>query len=263
MLEIVLDFTEKIRYILCNMLAKQSEYDCVSQFMSKWEGRIMTSSLNQYTYEYFKKDIMTFALKPGEPVSAAKIAERYNVSRTPAREALVKLETEGLVDIFPQSKSLISKIDVERAKQEWFIRKTLEMGMVDGLFEKVQESDIMRMRVYCCKMVELSEGPRTHEAAYEYLMCDNEFHSMTYHIAGQDLAADMIANTMAHYNRIRLLIDLDTFYMNRTVTTHEQLIKYIESKDKEKYRELLDKHLSYITQDIEDMRAHNPDLFKS
>ncbi len=222
----------------------------------------MNSSLNQLTYDYLKKDIMTFSLKPGEPVSAAKIAERYHVSRTPAREALVKLETEGLVDIFPQSKSVISKIDVERAKQEWFIRKTLELGMVDGLFECVQKSDILKMRSFCRKMEEISELARNHELAYEYLRCDNEFHAMTYHIAGQSLAAEMIANTMAHYNRIRLLIDLDNYYKDRTVSTHEKLIRCIESGDREGYRSLLEKHLGYITQDIEDMRKQNPDLFK-
>ncbi|MBR5931425.1 MAG: GntR family transcriptional regulator [Lachnospiraceae bacterium] len=222
----------------------------------------MNSSLNQLTYDYLKKDIMTFSLKPGEPVSAAKIAERYHVSRTPAREALVKLETEGLVDIFPQSKSVISKIDVERAKQEWFIRKTLELGMVDGLFERVQQSDILKMRSFCRKMEEISELARNHELAYEYLRCDNEFHAMTYHIAGQSLAAEMIANTMAHYNRIRLLIDLDNYYKDRTVSTHEKLIRCIENGDREGYRTLLEKHLGYITQDIEDMRKQNPDLFK-
>ncbi len=223
----------------------------------------MNSTLNQLTYEYLKKDIMTFALKPGEPVSAAKIAERYHVSRTPARESLVKLETEGLVDIFPQSKSVISKIDVDRAKQEWFIRKTLELGMVDGLFSRVQKSDILKMRGFCRKMEEISDMPRNHDLAYEYLRCDNEFHAMTYHIAGQSLAAEMIANTMTHYNRIRLLIDLDNTNKDRTVSTHEQLIRYVEEGKKEEYRELLGKHLGYITQDIEEMRKQNAELFKS
>ena len=65
----------------------------------------MERTLNQETYDRFKKDIMTFACKPGEPVSAAKLADRYHVSRTPAREALVKLKAEGLVDIFPQSET--------------------------------------------------------------------------------------------------------------------------------------------------------------
>lgn len=223
----------------------------------------MRNSLNQSTYDRFKMDIMTFALKPGEVVSAAKIAERYNVSRTPAREALVKLETEGLVDIFPQSKSIISQIDINRANQEWFIRKTLEMGMVDKLFEKVKDSDILKMRSFCRKMEEVSQGEKTNESAYEYLINDNEFHAMTYHIAGEDLAADMIKNTMAHYNRIRLLIDLEYSHKDRTVSTHEQLIQHLEQKNKEAYRELLGTHLSYITQDIEDIRKQNPELFKT
>ena len=68
----------------------------------------MEKNLNESTYERLKKEIMTFALVPGEAISAAKIAARYGVSRTPAREAIVKLEKEGLVDIYPQSKTLVS-----------------------------------------------------------------------------------------------------------------------------------------------------------
>jgi len=222
----------------------------------------MANSLNQQTYERLKRDIMTFALKPGEPVSAAKIAERYNVSRTPAREALVKLETEGLIDIYPQSMSVISKIDVDRFKQEWFIRTTLEMGMVDKLFDRVKESDTLKMRAFCRKMEEVAETAITHESAYEYLRNDNEFHAMTYHIAGEHLAAELISNTMAHYNRIRLLIDLDNYYQGRTVSTHEQLIQHIENREKEAYRELLRKHLDYITTDIPEAIAANPGFFK-
>lgn len=222
----------------------------------------MNSSLNQLTYDYLKKDIMTFSLKPGEPVSAAKIAERYNVSRTPAREALVKLEIEGLVDIYPKSKSVISKIDIERAKQEWFIRKTLEMGMVDDLFNRIRQSDILEMRAFSRKMIEISQGEKTHDTVYEYLLSDNQFHALTYNIAGQKLSAVMIANTMAHYSRIRILTDLDKYYQDRTVNTHEQLIDLLEDNNREGYRALLEKHLDYIIDDIEDMRVANPDLFK-
>lgn len=77
----------------------------------------MEKNLNEFTYQKLKKDIMTFVLVPGEAISAAKIAERYGVSRTPAREAIVKLQKEGLVDIYPQSKSLVSWINMERIRQ--------------------------------------------------------------------------------------------------------------------------------------------------
>ncbi|MCR5419413.1 MAG: GntR family transcriptional regulator [Lachnospiraceae bacterium] len=222
----------------------------------------MNSSLNIQTYEHLKRDIMTLALKPGEPVSAAKIAEKYEVSRTPAREALVKLEAEGLVDIYPQSKSEISKIDVARAKQEWFIRRTLELGVVDGLFDNIKDSDVLKMRSYGRKMEEIAVDTMTPDMAYEYLVCDNAFHAITYYIAGEKLAAEVVGNTMAHYNRVRLLADLENSFKDRTMTTHEQMLKCIENKDKEGYRELLIEHLGYFEGDIKAIRAANPDIFK-
>ncbi len=222
----------------------------------------MTGSLNQITYNEFKKDIMTLALRPGEQVSAMKVAERYNVSRTPAREALVKLEAEGLIDIHPQSKSVISKIDVKRAKQEWFIRKTLELGMVDALFDRVMPDDITKMRFISNKMKDIAKSTDARERAYEYLQCDLDFHSMTYIAADQELAADVIGTTMAHYNRIRILADLESFNKERTVNTHEQMLRYLETGEKESYRTLLARHLGYITQDIVNLQMKDPTLFK-
>lgn len=52
----------------------------------------MEKSLNEETYEKLKYDIMNFKLLPGDSISAQKIALRYDVSRTPAREAIVNLE---------------------------------------------------------------------------------------------------------------------------------------------------------------------------
>lgn len=222
----------------------------------------MDISLNQRTYDRLKKDIMTFSLKPGEPVSAAKIAERYQVSRTPAREALVKLETEGLVDIFPQSKSMISKININRAKQEWFVRKTLEIGMIDAFFENVTPEDIQEMKDYCLKLKCIGDSPRNHETAFDYLDCDNHFHAVTYRVAGEKLAAGIIHNTMAHYNRMRLLLDLDNLNKDRTISDHNRLIELVEKNDREGYRVMLNRHLGHIVADIESIRKLQPEIFE-
>lgn len=221
----------------------------------------MDKSLNQQTYDRCRKDIMTFALKPGEPVSAAKLAERYNVSRTPAREALVRLQSEGMVDIFPQSKSMISKIDITRARQEWFIRKTLEIAMTDAFFEHVTQKDIEEMKKYARVCERIGEQPRNHETSYEYLINDNKFHAVTYYVAGEALAAEIIGSTMAHYSRVRLLVDLDNENKDRTVADHEDLIRLIEAGDKEGYRAALGKHLGRVIGDIELMNKQAPHLF--
>jgi len=221
----------------------------------------MDNSLNQITYERFKKDILTFSLKPGDTVSAAKIADRYSVSRTPAREALVKLESEGLVDIIPQSKSVISKIDINKARQEWFIRSSLELGMIDRFFERVTDEDVEKMRFFNNKMHELAKCPRDHENSYQYLLADNAFHAVTYEVSGEKLAANVIGNTMAHYSRLRFLTDLDEYYQGRTSTGHTELLGLVEKRDVEGYRRALKIHLGHILNDIVDLEKLFPDYF--
>ncbi|MCR4739083.1 MAG: GntR family transcriptional regulator [Lachnospiraceae bacterium] len=222
----------------------------------------MDISLNQITYERLKKDIMTLALKPGEPVSASKIATRYGVSRTPAREALVRLQDEGMVDIYPQSKSEISKIKVGRIKQEWFVRKSLEMGMVDSFFEGVTEDDLNRMRECVKRLETLGMTPRDHESAYEYIQRDDEFHRITHLAAGKSLAADIISNTLPNYRRLRLLIDLENANKDRTINDHLKLVMFAEKGQKEEYRDFLKEHLSHIIKDMSDMKEQFPDMFE-
>lgn len=221
----------------------------------------MDNSLNQTTYERFKQDILMFNLKPGDTVSAAKIAERYNVSRTPAREALVKLETEGLVDIIPQSKSVISRIDIDKARQEWFIRRTLELGMVDRFFENLSNEDISQMEYHNKVMEERAKEAQSHENVYAYLLADNDFHAVTYRVSGEYMSENVIKSFRAHYSRLRFLTEIDNYHQGRTVSGHEELISLLKRRDKEAYRRMLSKHLDYIITDIGEMEKVFPDYF--
>ena len=222
----------------------------------------MDISLNQQTYERLKKDIMTFSLKPGEPVSAQKVAERYEVSRTPAREALVRLQDEGLVDIFPQSRSVVSRISRKRVRQEWFVRKSLELAMVEAFFDKLTDKDLSDMQERAAAMLKAGEAPRTHETAFAYLKCDDDFHSVMYRVAGETLAASIIENTLPDYHRIRLLVDLDNVYRDRTIDDHARLIELAVKKDVKGYYAMLDRHLSHIVEDMKFLGEQFPELFE-
>ena len=249
-----------------NMLVRGAVQKLQREYGAFWKGH-MDNSLNQLTYERLKKDILTFTLKPGDTVSAEKVAKRYEVSRTPARESLVKLETEGLVDIIPQSKSVISKIDLNRARQEWFVRKSLEMAMLDKVFENVKSKDITRMKKYNDQMLKLADKSRgcspdeAAQASYEYLMADNAFHEVTYEVAGESLASSVIANTRAHYSRLRFLTEQNSKYRDRTLSGHSELIAFLKEGDKAGYRKALTTHLDHIIHDIDDLKEIYPDYF--
>ena len=80
-------------------------------------------------------------------------------------------------------------------------------------------------------------------------------------MAGETLAAGIIESTMAHYSRIRLLVDLDNQNKDRTVADHGELIRLVEAGDKEGYRAALSTHLGRVIGDIEQMNILAPELF--
>ena len=73
-----------------------------------------------------RSEIVSLARKPGEPLAEKELTEAYGVSRTPFREAILRLANEGLVDIFPQSGTFVSRIPQRALPEAIVIRTALE-----------------------------------------------------------------------------------------------------------------------------------------
>ena len=87
-------------------------------------------------YRDLKEKILKNKLLPGDKLVEMEIASKLDVSRTPVREALKKLEKEGLVTSFPRKSYIVSKISVKEAKNLYIVRKSLEPLCVELLAEK-------------------------------------------------------------------------------------------------------------------------------
>src|SRR5690606_32776224 len=73
-----------------------------------------------------RREIVTAAIVPGTQISEQSLCERYGVSRTPVREAMLRLAGEGLVNIYPQVGTFVTRIDLEKVREAHFIREALE-----------------------------------------------------------------------------------------------------------------------------------------
>ncbi|WBS00457.1 GntR family transcriptional regulator [Pseudoduganella sp. SL102] len=84
-------------------------------------------------YEHLRAAIVTLAFKPGTDLDRNELARCYGVSVTPVRDALLKLEEEGLVDIFPQHGTRVSAVDIDSARHAHFLRLALELEIARTL----------------------------------------------------------------------------------------------------------------------------------
>ena len=84
-------------------------------------------------FERLRGMIISLELPPGSPLSRAALAGQFGVSSTPIRDALMRLEEEGLVDVFPQYATVVSRVDVRLAQQAHFLRQAIELEIVRAL----------------------------------------------------------------------------------------------------------------------------------
>ena len=100
------------------------------------------SSVQSAVYNALRNNIMSLQLKPGTVMSTQEIAQKLDVSRTPVREAFIRLQRDGLVDIFPQKETIVSRIDFNKVEQERFVRESLECSNIELFAEKCTRKDI-------------------------------------------------------------------------------------------------------------------------
>lgn len=233
-----------------------------------------TESLNDLTYRKLKKDIMTFVLVPGDVISAQKVANRYQVSRTPAREAIVKLEKEGLLKILPKSGTYVARINLDRANQEWFVRMSLECSMADRFVENCNEQVLNEMKENLELLRRLTEyqiarhegRQKEEEPEMEHVSridIDNSFHDMIYECSKEALAREIIDTQMTHYNRIRFLAEMNSEQIShKTVAEHLALIEAAQKKDGKAFARILKKHVRRIEIDQQEIIDRFPDYFE-
>jgi GntR family transcriptional regulator, rspAB operon transcriptional repressor len=216
-----------------------------------------SNSLNDLTYNKIKDDIMNMTLEPGMDVSVQKLSERYGVSRTPVREAIVRLQQSGLVVIFPHRKTVVSKIDLQRVHQEWFIRTSLEAAVVDEFIHKCSElvTDTMQ------ELVNKQKKYLDKEYFRKFYSKDNRFHQLIFETAGEELSWSTIENIASHYNRILLLYGKMIGIEFSVIDNHEKIVKAAYKRDVEAMRKAVMEHSTNQLEQIKCMSKKYPQFF--
>ena len=215
--------------------------------------------MNDVTYSQIREDIMNMNLEPGTDVSVQKLSERYGVSRTPVREAVVRLQQSGLVEIYPQRKTVVSQIDLQRVREEWFIRTSLEAAVVDEFIRKCSE-------LVADTMLELVTKQKKYldkEHFREYYMKDNRFHQLIFETAGEALAWRTIEDTSSHFNRMRLLHGKMNGVQQEALDQHEKMVIAARKRDSDAMRVLVKEHSNNLLDQITIMSKQYPQFFSN
>ncbi len=180
----------------------------------------------EYTYRVLRENIMTLHLPPGSVLQETRIADMLSLSRTPVREALFKLRKEFLVEVYPQSGSVVSPIDLEILREGVFMRMQVESAIITRLFGNLNDVLIQQMRDNLGKQKALLHA-NDPEIAYEFLRLDDEFHRFTYLAGRKDSVYYACKSLSSQFDRVRHLIIMNG-QMNQTTLYEEHKLLYMQ-----------------------------------
>ena len=197
-------------------------------------------------YLMIKQDIVGGVLRANERLVTEKLATQYSVSRTPVREALKKLEKDGLAEMKSNAGAVVKDIDIDEVSDIYEIRKALEVIALKKAFIRGISLETMEYLKICCK--KRKEGASL-EIQREN---DREFHSAIYRACGSKILYDMMENYMVLLSSFsvtsRIMKERDMERDMLSNIEHERILAAIEKKNQEEAVELLSAHIDSAIQ---------------
>jgi len=200
-------------------------------------------TLSEIVYEKIKDSIITHVYKFGSRLYLKNLSAEMNVSMIPVREALRKLEQEGLIEIIPNRGAIVKTYTIKDLIEIYDLRRQLESLAVEILVNKINQSDLDELKKIC-KLDEKSLGKGNLEDHNKY---NREFHESLINFSQN-------SRLIKFYNELNgqmyTLVSITTIFSytngegaKYNTRKHREIIKALEQKDVEQAKKIIQEHI--------------------
>ncbi len=209
-------------------------------------------------YADLRARIVRLELAPDTTLDRSELAARYEVSQSPVREAVLRLEQDGLVQSFPQSRTVVTRIDVVRIREEHFLRVAVESEVVRQLAETPDPAVVTKLKGLL-RLQEALVGDV--EQADLFKQLDEAFHEALFEAVGQTNLHRHIVARSGHLARVRTLDLPKEGKMRAVLDGHQAIVEAIAAGDPAAATLAMRRHLSGTIERLPGLRAERPDFF--
>lgn len=218
----------------------------------------IAGSTVQRVYDDLRKRIITIQLPPDTTLARTELTETYEVSQTPIREAMQLLKQEGLVRIYPQSRTVVTRIDVPQIYEAHFLRVALETEVCRRLALEPDPSTVMRARSII-KMQEAVADDPDQLSIFQEL--DELFHQTLFAGVKRGGLHQLIRERSGHLERIRRLHLPEQGKIINILAGHRAIVEAIAEGNEAAAVAAIRDHLSRTVSKVENLRAEFPHYF--
>ena len=210
-----------------------------------FSGRHDRRKVTDWVYEEVREAIIGLRLKPGEPLREAAIAEQLGVSKTPVREALARLEREGLVETASFKGAVVSGYSDEDLREIYELRELLEGAAARIAAETIREGALEQLESLVSEGRRLRGTPRSAELA-DLL---GEFDRVIFDQVENRRIRGLIANLQAHLTRVGKLTEEIPGRVDASVDEHDRIVSAIRARDPDGAERAMRDHIRSVLAD--------------
>lgn len=202
-------------------------------------GPIRRTALHDTLVSHLRDMIIEGDLSPGTRLHEGQLGEQLGVSRTPLREAIKYLASEGLVELVPSRGAVVKRFSAKDVHDMLTVLQTLEELAGKLACEAASDAGIAEVRALHDEMVRRYKvGDRL-----QYYKLNQQIHSAIVQLAENAALADMHAVLQTRLKRIRFIGHEGPEKWAAAVAEHDEMIAALEARDKAKLSEVLGRHL--------------------
>lgn len=186
--------------------------------------------LRDVVFNTLRQAILTGELKPGERLMEIQLANRLGVSRTPVREAIRKLELEGLVLMIPRKGAVVAEITIKDLEDVLEVRGALEVLAVQNACENITDEQLQELKIAGTNFKHALMGADL----VECVQADIRFHEIIYGATNNRRLIQLLSNLREQMYRYRMEYLKDKRMYKTLVDEHEAIRKALKKHDPEK-----------------------------
>jgi DNA-binding GntR family transcriptional regulator len=207
--------------------------------------------------ERLRDDIVALKLPPGSALQERDLTALFGVSRTPVREALIRLAEEGLVDIRPQSGTFVSRIPLGAIPEAVVVRQALEGTTAALAAASISEAGAQTLDA----IVARQEAFARMDDRDSFHLWDEGFHEAIAGLSGHPGIWKVIRSAKLQIDRCRLLTLPATGRMMSVIAEHRTIVDAIKAGDGPAAQEAMQAHLHAVLPDATALSKTHPDFF--
>lgn len=214
------------------------------------------ASLAQHVYGLLRKEILTCTLAPGTEVSEAELAERFKLSKTPVREALATLRTDGLVRTYPRRGYQIVPVTFGDMNELFDLRTILEAGAAELASRRITDDEIDNLN----RLADVAYNRAEEPSLERFIKANRDFHVAIARASGNERLYRVLVRQIDELERFFYLGARLRDVSTETQSDHHAIVETLRRRDAEAARAIMVRHNEVTRKGLIEALTRSPKL---